>query len=154
MSQAFFWKKLDDGALLLIAIAIFGAVQIYLSYIAAFSYLILSSLVLTLVPLGVVLAQAAATAILAEFLGSRFFPYHAPRGAPATSPTRLYLRRFAIALLATLIVLGVWAGVYYLIFNFSYFAQIAYIVGYIVGNVAGALIPLTLVGVVDFLLSL
>ena len=153
MSQAFFWKNLDDGALLLIAIAIFGAVQIYLSYLTAFVYLVLSSLVLTLVPLGVVLAQSAATAILAEFLGSRFFPYRAPRGAPAANPTRLYLRRFAIMLLATLIVLGVWAGVYYLIFTFSFFTQLAYVVGYVVGNVAGALIPLTIVAVVDFLLS-
>ncbi|MHA2427457.1 MAG: hypothetical protein ACXADB_05495 [Candidatus Hermodarchaeia archaeon] len=153
MSQAFFWKKLDDGALLLIAIAIFGAVQIYLSYIAAFVYLVLSALVLTLVPLGVVLTQAAATAILAELLGSRFFPYHTPRGSPAASSTRLYLRRFAIALLATLIVLGIWVGIYYLIFNFSYFTQIAYIVGYIIANVTGALLPLTLIVVVDFLFS-
>ncbi len=153
MSQAFYWKKLDDGALLLIAIAIFGAVQIYLSYLAAFVYLVLSALVLTLVPLGVVLTQTAATAILAELLGSRFFPYHAPRGSPAASSTRLYLRRFAIALLAFLIVLGIWAGIYYLIFNFSYFTQIAYIVGYIIANVAGALLPLTLIAVVDFLFS-
>ncbi len=154
MSQAFYWKKLDDGALLLIVMAIFGVVQIYLSYLAAFVYLVLSALVLTLVPLGVVLTQAAATAILAELLGSRFFPYRAPRGAPAASSTRLYMRRFAIALLAALIVLGIWAGIYYLIFTFSYFTQIAYIVGYIIANVAGALLPLTLIVVVDFLFSL
>ena len=154
MSQAFYWKKLDDGALLLIAIAIFGAVQIYLSYLAAFVFLVLSPLILTLVPLGVVLTQATATAILAELLGSRFFPYRAPRGAPVASSTRLYLRRFAIALLATLIVLGIWAGIYYVIFNFSNFTQIAYIVGYIVANVAAALIPLILIVVVDFLFGI
>jgi hypothetical protein len=153
MSQAYYWKNLNDGALLLIALAIFGAVQIYLSYIAAFIYLIASPLVLTLVPLGVVLVLSAATALLAELLGSRFFPYHAPRESQAASPTRLYLRRFAIVLLATLIVLGIWAGCYYLIFTYVPFTQIAYIVGYIIANVAAALIALILVVLVDYLLS-
>ena len=154
MSQAFYWRKLDDGALLILAIAIFGIVQIYLSYLGAFVYLIISSLVLTLVPLGVVLVQAAATALLAELLGSRFFPYQVPRGTPPASPTRLYLRRFAIVLIATLIVLGLWAGFYYLLFNFSVFTQIAYVVGYIVSNAGAALIALILISVLDYFLNL
>jgi len=153
MSQAFFWKKLDDGALLLIVIAIFGLVQIYLSYISAFVHLIISSLVLTLVPLGVVLVQATATAVFAELLGSRFFPYRTHRGTPPASPIRLYLRRFAIALFATLIVLGMWAAFYYLLFTYAPFTHIAYLVGYIVSNVAAALITLTLIVLIDYLLS-
>ncbi len=153
MSQAFYWKKLDDGALLIIAIAIFGLVQIYLSYLGAYVYLIISSLVLTLIPLGVVLVQATATALLAELLGSRFFRYHTPRGTPPASSIRLYLRRFAIVLLAILIVLGIWAGCFYLLFTYSAFTQIAYIVGYIVSNVGAALIVLILVYVLDYILG-
>ncbi|MFX1577709.1 MAG: hypothetical protein ACFFCF_11140 [Promethearchaeota archaeon] len=153
MSQAFYWKNLDDGALLLLVLAIFGAVQIYLSYIGAFVFLIISSLVLTLVPLGVVLVQATATVILAELLGSRFFPYESPRGTPAVSATRLYLRRFAIVLLALLIILGLWAGFFYLLFTFSPYSQIAYLVGYIASNVGAALITLVLTVLVDYLLG-
>ncbi|MFW9935526.1 MAG: hypothetical protein ACFFDU_08525 [Candidatus Thorarchaeota archaeon] len=153
MSQAFYWKNLDDGALLLLVLAIFGIVQVYLSYIGAYVFLIISSLVLTLIPLGVVLVQATATAILAELLGSRFFPYESPRGTPAASATRLYLRRFAIVLLALLIILGLWAGFYYLLITFSPYSQIAYLVGYITANVGGALITLVLVVLVDYLLS-
>jgi hypothetical protein len=153
MSQAYYWKTLDDGALLLIALGIFGLVQVYLSFLGAFFYSIISSLVLTLVPLGVVLVHGAATAILAELLGSRLFPYHTPRGTPSASPTRLYLRRFAILLLAVVIVLGTWALGYFLIFTFSPYAFIAYLVGYIIANVAAALLALILVMVLDFLFS-
>jgi hypothetical protein len=153
MSQAFYWKKLDDGALLLIAMATFGIVQIYLSYIGVYVYLIISSLVLTLVPLGVVLVQATTTALLAELLGSRVFPYQATRGTPGASPSRLYLRRFAIALFATFLVLGMWAGFYFLIFTYAPYSHIAYIVGYIISNVAAALIGLILVFLADFLLN-
>ena len=153
MSQAFYWRKLDDGALLLIAMALFGIVQIYLSYVGAYVYLIISSLVLTLVPLGVVLVQATATALLAELLGTRFFSYHTPRGTPPASPTHLYLRRFVILLLATLIVLGLWAGFYYLIFTYSPFTQIAYLVGYIISNVSAGLIALIIIYVLDYFLG-
>jgi hypothetical protein len=153
MSPAFYWKKLDDGALLILAMAIFGAVQVSLSYLGATLYLIISSLVLTLVPLGVVLVLATATALLAELLGSRFFPYHAPRGTPAATPTRLYLRQLGIVLFATFIVFGLWAVFYYLLFIYSFFTQIAYLVGYIVANVAAALIALTLITLLDFLLG-
>jgi len=151
MSQAYYWKTLDDGALLLIALGIFGLVQVYLSFLGAYIYSIISSIVLTLIPLGVVLVQAAATALLAELLGSRLFPYQVPRGTPSASPRRLYLRRFAILLLAMFIVLGIWTLGYFLLFTFSPFARIAYLVGYIIANVAAALIPLILAILMDFL---
>ncbi len=153
MSQVFYWKNLDDGALLLITIAIFGIVQIYLSYIIASVYLVISTIVLTLVPLGVVLVLATATALLAELFGSRFFPYHVTRGAPAASPTRLYLRRFAMVLLAVLIVLGIWAGCYYLIFTYAPFSRVAYLVGYIIANVVAALIALIIIFLLGYFLS-
>ncbi|MFX1566308.1 MAG: hypothetical protein ACFFCH_09985 [Promethearchaeota archaeon] len=153
MSPVFYWKKLDDGALLILAMAIFGAVQVYLSYLGAMVFLIISSLVLTLVPLGVVLVLATATALLAELMGSRFFPYHAPRGTPPAGPTRLYLRQLGIVMFATALVLGLWAVFYYLIFTFSPFTHLAYLVGYIVSNVAAALIALILITLLDFLLG-
>ena len=62
-----------------------------------------------------------------------------------------YLRRFAIFLLAFLVVLGVWAGFYALIFFYSPWTQLAYLVGYIVANTAGSLIALTLVVLFDWL---
>ena len=44
-----------------------------------------------------------------------------------------------------LIVLGIWGGFFALIFFYSPFTPLAYMVGYIVANTAGALIVLTLV---------
>ncbi|MFX1405129.1 MAG: hypothetical protein ACFE9D_11785, partial [Promethearchaeota archaeon] len=149
MSQAYYWKTLDDGGLLIIALGIFGLVQVYLSYLGAFIYSIISSIVLILVPLGVVLVQGTATAILAELLSSRFFSYQVPRGTPSASPRRLYLRRFAILLLALLLVLGVWALGYFVLFTYSPFARIAYLVGYIIANVAAALIILIITILLD-----
>lgn len=151
MSQTYFWQKLEDGAMLLIAMGLFGIIQIYLSYVGAFTYLIISPLVLAFVPLGVVLAQATATAVFAELLGTRFFPYRPQRGVPEPSASQQYLRRFGIFLLAFLIVLAIWVGFYYLIFFYSPWTQLAYLVGYIVGNTAGALIALTLGALLDWL---
>jgi hypothetical protein len=153
MSQAYYWKTLDDGALLLIVLGIFGIVQVYLSFVGAFVYYIISSLVLTLVPLGVVLVQGAATAILAELFGSRFFPYKVPRGAPSASPSRLYLRRFAIMLFTAIIVLGFWALCYFLLFTYTPYASVAYLVGYIIANVAAAIITLIIAILLEFLFS-
>jgi hypothetical protein len=153
MSQAYYWKTLDDGALLLIVLGIFGIVQVYLSFVGAFLYQIISSLVLTLVPLGVILVQGAATAILAELFGSRFFPYKVPRGTPSASPSRLYLRRFVIVLFATIIVFGLWGLCYFLLFTYAPYAQIAYLVGYIIANVAAALITLIIAVLMEFLFS-
>ena len=56
-------------------------------------------------------------------------------------------------LLAILIILGVWAGFYYLLFTYLPFTQVAYVVGYIVSNVAAALITLILVVLLDYILS-
>ena len=151
MSQAYFWNTIEDGAFILIVLGLFGALQIFLSYTGAYVYFIASVLLLALVPLGVVLAQATATAVLANLLAVRVFPYRQRRGVPEPSPLRQYFRRFAIFLLAFLIVLGVWVGFYALFFFYSPWTQLAYLVGYIVANTAGSLIALTLVVLFDWL---
>ena len=151
MSQAYFWNTIEDGAFLLIVIGIFGALQIFLSYAGAFVYLITSVIVLAIVPLGVVLAQATATAVLANLLALRVFPYRQRRGVPEPSPLRKYLRRFAIFLLAFLVILAIWGSFYVLIFFYAPWTQIAYLTGYVVANTAGALIALILVVLFDWL---
>lgn len=153
MSQVYYWRTLDHGAFLLIVLGLLGAVQIFLSFLGAFSYSIISPVLLAFVPLGVILVQAAATAILAEFLGSRVFPQRQPRGVPAPTPTRQYVRQFAIVLLAMLLVLGIWAGFYALIFIYSPWTPLAYFLGYTIANTAGALIALTLVVLIEWLLG-
>ncbi|MFX0169982.1 MAG: hypothetical protein ACFE89_11585 [Candidatus Hodarchaeota archaeon] len=151
MSQAYFWNTVEDGAFLLIVFGLFGALQIFLSYTGAYIYFIVSPILLAMVPLGVVLAQATATAVLANFFAVRIFPYRPRRGVPEPSPLRQYLRRFGIFLLAFLVILIIWAGFYVLIFFYSPWAQLAYLVGYIIANTAGALIALSLAVLFDWL---
>ena len=151
MSQAYFWNTIEDGAFLLIVLGLFGALQIFLSYMGAFVYLITSVIVLAMVPLGVVLAQVTATAVLANLLALRVLPYRQRRGVPEPSPLRKYLRRFAIFLFAFLMILGIWGGFYVLIFFYAPWTQLAYLAGYIVANTAGALIALILVVLFDWI---
>jgi hypothetical protein len=151
MSQIYYWNTPEHGALLLIILGLFGAIQIFLSFAGAFIYWIISPIVLTLVPLGVVLAQGTATAVLANLLAVRVFPYRPKRGLSPLSPLRIYLRGFAIILLATGLILGIWGGFYALIFFYSPWTQIAYMVGYIIANTASAIIALTLVTLLDWL---
>ncbi len=151
MSQVYYWNTPEHGALLLIILGLFGAIQIFLSFAGVFIYLIVSPIVLTLVPLGVVLAQGAATAVLANLFAVRVFPYQPQRGSTPLSSLRVYLRGFALILLAMVIILGIWGGFYVLIFFFSPWTQIAYVVAYIIGNTASAIIALTLVTLLDWL---
>lgn len=136
MPQIYHWRTLEDGALLLTILGLLSAVQIVLSYYAAFAYMIISTVVLAFVPLGIVLVQTTAVLLLAEVIGSRLFQ---ERRQPGT------------VLLSTGIVLGLWGSFYTLIFYFSPFTQIAYLVGYIVANTAGALITLILVVLIEWL---
>ncbi|MFX1540468.1 MAG: hypothetical protein ACFFBX_06830 [Promethearchaeota archaeon] len=151
MSQVYYWNTPEHGALLLLVLGFLGAIQIFLSFTGTFVYLIVSPIVLTLVPLGVVLAQGAATAVLANLFAVRVFPHQPQRGVAPLSPIRIYLRGFALVLLAMVFVLGIWGGFYVLIFFFSPWTQIAYVVAYIIANTAGAIIALTLVTLFDWL---
>ncbi|MFW9985252.1 MAG: hypothetical protein ACFFDJ_01660 [Candidatus Odinarchaeota archaeon] len=151
MSQVYYWNTPEHGALLLLVLGFLGAIQIFLSFTGTFVYLIVSPIVLTLVPLGVVLAQGAATAVLANLFEVRVFPHQPQRGVAPLSPIRIYLRGFALVLLAMVFVLGIWGGFYVLIFFFSPWTQIAYVVAYIIANTAGAIIALTLVTLFDWL---
>jgi hypothetical protein len=151
MSQAYYWRTREDAALLVIALGLFGVVQIILSYVMAMVYWIISPVVLSLVPFGVILAQGATVAVLANFLAVRVFPRRVQRGVPQPTPVRQYSRRFAISLLAIALVLGIWGGIFALIWFFSAWTQIAYLVGYLIANTAGALTALSLVALIDWL---
>ena len=151
MSQAYYWRTREDAALLVIALGLFGVVQIILSYVMAMVYLIISPVVLSIVPFGVILAQGGTVAVLANLLAVRVFPYRVQRGVPQPTPVRQYSRRFAISLLAVAIVMGIWGGIFALIWYFSAWTQIAYLIGYLIGNTAGALTALSLVTLFDWL---
>lgn len=151
MSQAYYWRTREDAALLVIALGLFGVVQIILSYVMAMSYLIISPLVLSFAPFGVILAQGATVAVLANLLAIRVFPHRVQRGVPQPTPARQYLRRFAISILSVAIVLGIWGGIFALIWFFSAWTQIAYLVGYLIANTAGAITALSLVALFDWL---
>ncbi len=151
MSQAYYWRTREDAALLVIALGLFGIVQTILSYVMAMVYWIISPIVLSFVPFGVILAQGATVAVLANLLAVRVFPRRVQRGVPQPAPTRQYSRRFTISLLAVAIVLGIWGGIFVLIWFFSAWTQISYFVGYLIANTAGALTALSLVALFDWL---
>lgn len=153
MSQAYYWRTREDAALLVIALGLFGVVQIILSYVMAMVYFIISPIVLSFVPLGVILAQGATVAVLANFLAVRVFPRREQRGVPQPTPTRQYTRLFALSLLAVAIVLGIWGGIFALIWFSSAWTQIAYLIGYLIANTAGAITALSLVTLIDWLFN-
>ena len=153
MSQVYYWRTREDAALLVIALGLFGAVQIILSYVMAMVYWIISPVVLSFVPFGVILAQGVTVAVLANFLAVRVFPRREQRGVPQPAPTRQYTRRLAISLLAAAIVLGIWGGIFALIWFFSAWTQLAYLVGYLIANTAGAITALSLFAFIDWLFN-
>jgi hypothetical protein len=153
MSTAYYWKTPEDAAFLMLLLALLGLIQIGLSYFAAYTLYIASPIVLTLVPLGVVLAQATGAVVLAGAIAPWLIPPQRA-GVPALGrPTRRYLRRFAIFLLSAVVVLAIWAGVYALAFIATPFNLPPYLVKYILANAGGAITALAFTGLMDWLLK-
>jgi hypothetical protein len=149
----YYWKTPEDAAFLLLLLALLGLIQTGLSNAAAYTLYIASPIVLTLVPLGVVLAQAAAAAVLAGTLAPSLLPSQRP-GVPAPSPsTRGYLRRFILVLLSAGVVLIIWGAVYALTFIATPFNQPSLLVKYILANAGGALGALAFSVVAGWLLK-
>jgi hypothetical protein len=153
MSVAYYWKTPEDAALLLLLLALLGLIQTGFSYVVANTLYIASLIVLTLVPLGVVLAQAAAAAVLAGAIAPWLMPTQRPGVSAPSRPVRTYLRRFTIFLLSAGVVLIIWGGVYAFAFVATPFNQPAYLVKYILANAGGALVALAFSVVANWLLK-
>jgi len=153
MSTAYYWKTSEDAAFLMLLLALLGLIQTGLSYFAAYTLDIASPIVLTLVPLGVVLAQATGAVVLAGAIAPSLIQVQRT-GAPAPGrPSRRYLRRFTVFLLSAGVVLGIWAGVYALAFIATPFNLPPYLVKYILANAGGAICALAVTVLVDWLLK-
>jgi len=153
MSNAYYWKAPEDAAFLMLLLALLGLIQTGLSYSAAYTLYIASPIVLTLVPLGVVLAQATGAVVLAGAIAPWLTPQQRA-GVPASGrPTRRYLRRFTIFLLSAVVVLSIWAGVYALAFIATPFNLPPYLVKYILANAGGAITALAFTVLMDWLLK-
>ena len=143
MSSPYYWKTPEDAAFIMLLLGFLGIIQIFLSYAATtYPLYIASPVVLTLVPLGVVLAQTAGAAILASTLLPLIISIGRQPKSRSARPIRQYFLRFAIFLLAASIILGIWGLVYALWFLTTPFNQPAYLVKYILANTSGAIIPL------------
>lgn len=152
MAQSYYWRTFEDAALLLLLLGILGVIQIVLSYVAYLTLRIASPLLLAFVPLGIVLAQATAAALLANILAPVLLQPPQPH-RPSPHPLRTYLLRFLVLLCAALIVLGIWDGFYGLYFITTPYNQPSYVVKYTVANTAGALIALIFSAFLDWLLT-
>jgi len=153
MSNAYYWKTPEDAAFLILLLALLGLIQTALSYSAAYTLYIASPIVLTLVPLGVVLAQATGAVVLAGAIAPWLIPSQRA-GVPASGrPPRRYQHRFAIFLLSAGVVLGIWGGVYALAFIATPFNLPSYLVKYILANAGGAITALAFTVLMDWLLK-
>ncbi|MFX1563531.1 MAG: hypothetical protein ACFFDP_09515 [Promethearchaeota archaeon] len=148
MSVAYYWRTVDDAALLILLLGFLGTIQIFLSYSAAYTLYIASPLILAFVPLGVVLVQATGSALLADTLHPLLLSQHRHPHTTPTQPLRQYFLRFAILLLAAGIILAVWGLVFFLTLA-SPLVPVN-LVKYIVGNTSGAIISLIFVQLVIF----
>lgn len=153
MSVAYYWKTLEDAAFLMLLLALLGLIQAGLSYAAVYTLYIASPIVLTLVPLGVVLAQAAGAAVLAGAIAPWLVPAQRPGVSAPGRSTRRYLRRFTILLVSAGVVLGIWGGVYALAFVATPFNLPPYLVKYILANGGGAISALAFSVLVDWVLK-
>ncbi len=153
MPPTYYWKTPEDAAFLFLILGCLGIIQIYLSYLAAYTLFIPSPLVLAFVPLGVVLAQATSAAVLANVLARWFLPQRRQRQSRAPRPIREYLRRFMVLLLAMFIVLAIWGGFYGFYLYLTHTALVANLVRYIIGNTAGAILALVFATIFDWLFA-
>ena len=150
MSIVYYWKTSEGLTYLFVLLGLCGLVQVVLSFLAANALYIASPIVLTLVPLGVVLAQVASTVVLAETIA-----YRSPRSrqtqTPPKSPRFQFLSGFAILFIAAAVVLAVWGLIYILWFIATPITQPASLVKYILANTTGAILALFLVIVIEWL---
>jgi hypothetical protein len=152
-AAAYYWKTPEDAGILLLLLALLGLVQVGLSNAAVNTLLIASPIVLTLVPLGVVLAQAAGATVLAGALAPWLIPSGRPGVSAPSGARRRSSRHFMIALLSTGIILGIWGGVYALAFVSTPSNLPAYLVKYILANAGGAISALALSVLMEWLLK-
>ncbi len=151
MSVVYYWKTSEGFAYLFVILGLFGLVQVVMSYLAVNALHIASPIVLTLVPLGVILAQVAGSVVLAETISSLRTPKRRQTQAPTESPSFQFLRGFATLFVAAVLVLAVWGLVYLLWFFATPITQPSYLVKYILANTSGALLAIFLVILVEWL---
>jgi hypothetical protein len=149
MSVVYYWKTSEGLTYIFALLGLCGLVQVVLSFLAAHSLHIASPIVLTLVPLGVVLAQVASTVVLAETISSRT-PGRRQAPTPVKTPRLQFLRGFATFFIAAAVVLAVWGLIYLLWFILTPITQPAYLVKYILANTTGAILSLSLVIVIEW----
>ena len=151
MSTVYYWRTSEGLTYLFILLGFCGLVQVVLSYWAANTLYIASPILLTLVPLGVVLAQVGSSVVLAETIATFRTTRRRQPQPSITNPRFQFLSGFATLFVAAAIVLAVWGGVYLFWFFATPFNQPAYMVKYVLANTSGAVIALVLVILVEWL---